>query len=1000
MKKQGSAPQTPRLRPVSAVAARSIKRFSVGRRNAVRGSVAASRRGKLARDTINSIRNNAIEADMAAAAAILEAPGGLRERKVTQLLQDDVKLGHQLKRHAPALEAAYACGFLNEWKAESLKAIETIALLSRLTAVPTADALGALLQVARTWGASNFLALKIVYLKQFSTLDETDETIVAEIEQVLGHAQSPMIQYSVLENLKPKLSIFSVARRHTNLFLDHIDGDFRRFHSLNNLVATPISQSDCGAYLLSAVESSLIDAVRALWIIASLRERLPDVFAAIQRNLDAELLDHLLQSQAEVAALGVPDLLGKIDEDENDGEEGRSLALYRRSIAFLEFPALCLFRNDVDCVIGHRLIAPLIPEITRWHGPSFDRLETLKRPDGDFELDRHGHDDVAVDTFYRTYLFLRFIQDPANLSRLTSEDVEYIFDNTMRLEMLLLERELKTMHLNASDAARALISVLALALYSSKSSDPDIDFDFRASLENYIIQNFGGSVSAFIENLAPKSPQVANYIAYSLDEVTLQKMYQIIDSAVKAEDVRRDILTSVGVHLNKIEYIVEAEAIETRSKVAKLKNYFDASRMYVDSIAMRKWLSSNPSAYAEQYKEMLPKLTARLSGKSIVSPSGNEATIGILEITSTDEYLVERMAGDAFREFCENNEFGIESYLGRRIRHNTLQGVMTKSIDAVLQKPEFNPVIAGTPFGSALDSWQNGFKIYIERMRKEFLQFRAESRPNALFVSEMDPADPVTKRNLTQLVNALRISPEMLEELIITFCWRQVAPQLEYASRQIRVKMTQDVTQSLDHALQKFNGPEEVKIKSALEGAITSVFAQVASWFQVPQTGFVPASIPEICNIIDIEYGRSAASTAVVGENQSTKYFGISVHRLYDCLAVLLQNAFKHGRPGSEVTVKMSTAPIQSTNLHALEVTVRSMLPAKGADECIARVLAAISSSETGKDMVKEGYSGIKKVKFITRLNEGASTVVADVLDDAIELRFRLKAEVVEENDH
>jgi hypothetical protein len=50
--------------------------------------------------------------------------------------------------------------------------------------------------------------------------------------------------------------------------------------------------------------------------------------------------------------------------------------------------------------------------------------------------------------------------------------------------------------------------------------------------------------------------------------------------------------------------------------------------------------------------------------------------------------------------------------------------------------------------------------------------------------------------------------------------------------------------------------------------------------------------------------------------------------------------------------------------------------------------------------MVKEGYSGIKKVKFITRLNEGDSTVVADVLDDAIELRFRLKAEVVEENDH
>ncbi len=167
----------------------------------------------------------------------------------------------------------------------------------------------------------------------------------------------------------------------------------------------------------------------------------------------------------------------------------------------------------------------------------------------------------------------------------------------------------------------------------------------------------------------------------------------------------------------------------------------------------------------------------------------------------------------------------------------------------------------------------------------------------------------------------------MLDELIITFCWRQIAPQLEFASRQIRVKMTQEMTHNLDQLLQRFKGPEELKVKAALEDAITSVFAQVASWFQVPQTGFVPASISDICNIVDIEHDRSATPTIVQGERQATKYFGISVHRLYDCLAVLLGNAFKHGRDGSEVAVKMETLPIQATNLHVLDVTVRSVLP-------------------------------------------------------------------------
>lgn len=1006
MKKWVGPRHASRAKPVSAAVARTIKHFSEPRRNAIRGAVADARRSVPGTTLLDTVRANASERDMTAAGAILESPDGLRKRRVEGLLQGDIALAHALRARPANLEAAYACGFLNSWKDDTIRALETIAILGELTEVPRADALGALLGAARKWGASNYLALKVAYVKEFLELAVPERMVLAEIDELLGHAKSPMIQYSALENLKPRLSIFSVARRHTNILLDHIDGDFRRYHSLNNLVATPFSEEDCAGFLLRGVETSLIDAARCLWIVVNLESRLPEVYGAIERNLDPEILAHLLRLQRALAALPVPDLLGadmplpKPFEGVADepADEERSLSLYRRAIAFLEFPQLCNYRNDLDRVIGHRLVAPLLSDITRWHGESFASISTLKQADDTFELAQHGQDKVEVDTFYRTYLFLRFIQDASNLSQLSSEDVQYICDNTMRLETLLLERELKTMHLNASDEARALISVLALALYRGKSSDPDIDFDFRANLEEYIIRNFRGSIPEFIDHLAPKSPEVANYIASSLDEVTLQKMYQIIDSPVAAENARRDILTSVGVHLNKIEYIIEAEGIETRAKVAKLKDYFDASRMFVDSVAMNKWLSSNPSAYTEQYKELLPKLTARLAAShNVVTASGKEATIDIVKITSTDEYLVERMATEAFREFCVNNEFGIESYLGRRIRHNTLHGVMTNSVDAVLRRPEHDPIIAGTPFGTALRSWENSYKIFIERMRREFLQFRSEAKPQALFDAKIEPADPVTRRNLNQLVQTLRRSgPEMLDELIISFCWRQVAPQLESASRQIRVKMTQDVTQHLDQLLQRFNGPEEIKIKSALEDAVASVFTQVASWFQVPQTGFVPASIPEICNIIDIEHGRTAAPTIVSGGPLLTKYYGISVHRLYDCLAVLLQNAFKHGKTGTDVTVRMLSSPIQETNLHVLEVAVRSILPNSGADKCIARVSEALTSSETGRDMVTEGYSGIKKVKFITRLNEGESTVSFDLLGDAIELRFRLKTEVAD----
>lgn len=999
MKNRGKPPAASRIKAANATAEKAIRLFSAERRNVVRGLVAEARRYPLSPAQLDTLRSAASESDMIAAATLLEAPAGLRGRKVTGLLQKDVGQAHNRELRSTTLEIAYACGILNAWKDLSLVAIETVAVLARLSEVSSKDAIGALSQTAKTWGASNYLAYKLSYLKEFGNLDEADDEELRQIDVILGHTQSPFMQYSAMENINDKISIFQVARRHTNILMDRIDGDFRRYHILNNLLATPIDRADCAGFILRAVETSLIDTVRSLWVILNLSDRFSDLRSVIKRNLDPEIWSFLLTSHASVAAMACPALLpdpvGVQEDDDQVLTDDRSLSLYRRSAAFLEFPEICRFRHDVDRVVGHRLLAPLLPRITIWNGENFDNLSVLKQADGTFEFSQHGTENVQLDHFYRTYLFLRFIQNPANLAAITSADIKYIFDNTIQLEVLLLEHELKTMHLNASDEARALISLLALSLYRGKSSDPDIDFDFRANLEEYIIKNFNSDIGRFIEALLESSPGIANYLASSVDEVTLQKMYQIIDSPVAAENARREILTAVGIHLNKLDYIIEAEAIETRSKVAKLKSYFDASRMFVDSIAMKRWLGSNPSAYSQQYKELLPKITARLLVST--TSAGKEAKLEVFEITSTDAFLVERMAMDAFREFCVNNEFGIESYLGRRIRHNTLRGVMTKSKDAVLQRSEFRPIIANTPFGDALRSWEASYNIYIERMRREFLQFKSDSRPQALFYSEIDPLDSITKRNLQQLVQTLRSSgPEMLDELIISFCWRQIAPQLESASRQIRVKMTQDMTHLLDQALQRFIGPQELQIKSALEEALTSVFAQIASWFQVPQTGFVPASIPEICNIIDIEHGRPPSTTIVTGIRRDISYYGISVHRIYDCLAALLQNAFKHGRPGTEIVVRVASEPVTATNLHDLDVTVQSVLPQEGGASCVERVYEAQTASETGRDMVTEGYSGIKKVKFITRLNEGQSTVTVNKLDENIEVRFRLKVEVAE----
>ncbi|WP_460272479.1 hypothetical protein [Celeribacter sp. ULVN23_4] len=977
---------------VSPSALALLRRFSRSRRNEIRGAISYIAQNGVSSRSIEIIRRNNNVEDMAVSASLLEAPYGLRGRAVTGLVQKDVWETYTTPEQAFELELAYLCGFLNAWPEETSKAIGTIEIISGAWNTEHLDAACALLACAKEWGASSYLAFKVAYLKHVSTGDAATLSVLNEIDDIVGHRDSPALQFSAMEYMKENLSLFSIARRHTNTLRHVFSGNFRRSHSLNNLVATPFSSADAASFLHRAVESSLLDAVYSLWVIWSLRDRFPNLEHVVAQVLSEDLLHQLLLAKDSVDKSECPLLV------ENLGAElDRSLECYKKSSAFLEFTVLARFRNDLDRVIGYRFVVSLIAKGKDWPSEPYENLSVLMKPSEVFDVFEHGHDNVKVDTFYRTYLFLRYVQDKGQLSLLSENEVKFLFNNTVGLDALLTEAELQTMHMSASEDTRALVSVLALALFRGRSSDPDVDFEYRLKLEDYIIENFAGNIPDFIAELTTDNPQIASYLSSSLDDATLQKMYRLVSSSQQAGQVRKQILTSVGFALNRIEYIIEAEAIETRSKVSGLRKYFDGSRMFVDSVAMGDWLAANPSAYTQHYKELLPQLVTRLAAIADVKDSltGQTRKVPVVEVSNTVDHIVKQIAQEAFREFCINPEFGIESYLGRRIRHNTLHGVMLDPVDAVVSKPVFHPVISQTRFGDAISQWKSAYRIYIDRMRKEFLQFKSEGKPFALFDPTLDFSDSATRRGVDNLTQALKLSgPEMLPDLMIAFCWEQISPQLDNASREIKIRMSGDVKQSLEAMAGRFSGPEQQRVRVELNEAIDAVFSQVASWFRRPDTGFVSATINDICRIIDMEIGRSESPTVVTGNRLATEYYGISVHRLYDCLAVVLQNAVRHGVNLGEVTVNASSQPIIGTNLHNLRVSVLSKIPEDKVEASIARIQAALDSAETGRDMVTEGYSGLKKLKYLTKLNLGASSVEFVSVGDEVEIIFGLKVEI------
>ena len=938
-----------------------------------------------------SIRKDCSSNDSMVIGAILKGPHGLIENNESnhKKKSDDI---YRLTSFPPLKwrsELCYTLGYINSHHENAIKLINNIRSLIFIELMSSLDALKALKELSNEHGASNFLSFKLAYLRSSRDLTTAEIDVVNEIEDDISHRESPGFHFSALENISSRISLFLVARRRVSGLVGRVEADMRKAISLSNFAPTPLDYDDLSGYLLRATETSLIDAIYSLLVVLNL----PDFFLAheeIKKRLNTEICDQILDLISFASSKKITTNLITKHYHDNNIDSYPSLEIYRVSAAFLERENIAKFRNKLDKVIAARLLAEIVDGKISEISEPFDDKKQLLSLDGS-EID--GSISVYLDPFYRTYLFLRFLGNRSNLLRLTKDEIRFVFENTVGLEALLTEEEMRTMYTTAPPEAKSLVGVLALALYRKKSVDPDVDFEFRTDLVSHVKSEHEGDIVKFIEYLLSDSPQVANYIVGSLDEVTLEKLYSLIKNVSQASSVRSEILRAVGHKLNRIEYFIEADSITTRTKVAKLQQYFDSSRMYVDSVAMKKWLDTNPTVSTEQYRSLYPQLEAEISSLS----GGNDSDKGILiiRLNNQNEYLVTQIAQDAFEQFCLNPEFGIQSYLGRRIRHNTLDGVTTDSIDSVLTNPQYTAVMTNASMRNTVSAWMESYKGIINRLKKDYLQFKSNS---SLFRSTLDLEDSVTKENLRSLVTTLQTSGgrELMNELVIAYCWNQIGPQLENAARFIRTTLLREANASIDKYFSGYYGVLENKMKAELHEAVNDIFKKVADWFQVPQTGYISASVRELCEIISNDLNRTLP-LIYTGDSVETKYTGISVHRLYDCVAVLLQNAVKHGAPDAPIEVIVNSKSIgSSSGLESVTVDIISSTPEDIFHETEYRILNAVNSIESSTDMVTEGYTGIKKIKFITRTSEGFHTLRCSsyAADSKISLGFSIRGEL------
>lgn len=964
-------------------------------KNILRGVLSSQDTVTVSPDRMNSIRKEATASTLATATKIVLGKKGGFPFKNTGSSYRSLLRYHQLNMISAEAEVLFLVGHLNGWVDEVREVLGAIGTMAALPTSEPGDALKALQLIADKWGASNYLAKKIAYIVAREGNNGDYAEPLARLAEAMDQRKYSAPFFTSMEDMDPEFQYFPSMSNRIKVLSKYISSDFRQVLPLHNIVPVPVSPQDLAIYLRKSHSMSLVDEVVGLIQIFNLSDQWPHLKEIAESGLDARIIEALKSFNA--IEFDARQIYADVDAKSAD------ITYYRRAAAFVEFREPAQYRLFVDKIVSKRLLFDQIPGDISLRDYPLPSVRDLTRAKIGFRYPGDYKDPQKSGTFLRTIWFLLYIEHNRNINRINHVDLRYIFNNTMALDILLTEAEIERLYATADDDSRPLITVLALALYKSRSNDDDIDFKFRFSLASTILEKFGGSITRFIEWLLPTSPEVANFLLSVLDRPTLQKMYWLVASPREADQVRQEILRVVGKARGILAYFVEADAIEAQRQVSKLQAYFDDSRMYVDGYAMKRWLLENPSSYTQQYLRLIEH-ASEVSGGVKVNFVRSSAAVNIdAGSLSAFDYILVEVAKSAFAQFCENANFGIESYLGRRIRHNTLTGMMRGGVETLIEKPYYHILSFDDAFMQAHARWVQDYRALIEHLRKDILQFRSAHKPKGIFVSELNVEDESTKLNIAALrVTAFAAkSSDVFNELLIRFCWQEIDPQLNAAAKLVTVDMLTLATARLNEHFAGFDQDLQRQLRVELQKEIHERFSRLGSWFRQPDSGFVSASSKDLGNLIFMEANDGAVLTDRQlrwdGEGSDTLLDGLSVHRMYDCLSVVIRNAHRYGREDSPISVKVDILPSSQANIALLRVTVSSKLKSDAdREDHLRRLKDCFIEDDLSAAMVKEGYSGIKKLRYITFNSEGYSTVSYSIELDECTISFILTAELAE----
>ena len=516
-----------------------------------------------------------------------------------------------------------------------------------------------------------------------------------------------------------------------------------------------------------------------------------------------------------------------------------------------------------------------------------------------------------------------------------------------------------------------LESKIIYYLLIHKKSENELDnHNLRKFLSKVILDDFDGDLISFIEYQSKKSEVVANFTYETCTVDFIAKLTHIIKDTVSITDTRAKLHIWMWEKTSDKNYFERARTILIDHQINKIRNELHDNRIYVDAQRFNDWISD----------EIIREFTSVLSSIE---------KIGLTEYYDSPQlfYLVDKV----YQEFCNNNIYGISSYLGRRIRHGTFKGTMYKNIVSFMEqkyKIDEQSHIVGWK------EWKDKYESRIEDIIDTYLHVKSDVKPKKPR-GLIDPeTTAIEKKVIVQscIKDLMKVFFEQgsninLNNILIEYCWRLIEVDLKNVNQYL--KSTQSEVLQFTKPPQVAYNQESLNIFfKDLQFKVRDSFSIVFEWFKRPQSVAPKAEIVLLVKAV-IEEVKESHNLKFNDRKLLSEFvlFGGAYHVIYDALYVIIFNAAKHGDSSKSLEISINF----DNNSRKLFISIASHIYSNENEELIIKRLKVPSNADISNAQLYEGRSGIMKLHHLEQTDSNFSIEEMVCLDNKVRFTISYK---------